>query len=140
LITNKRAITNQVMVDDGQTIVLGGLLEDNLTEGKSQVPILGSIPLIGNLFKARNSKKTKTNLLVFIKPTILRDGSQATIETNGKYNFIRDMQLERNHGKASLQPGEKQPVLPELVVPTPQAPVKPENDLTTAPLDDKTAK
>ena len=140
LITNKRAITNQVMVDDGQTIVLGGLLEDNLTEGKSQVPILGSIPLIGNLFKARNSKKVKTNLLVFIKPTILRDGAQATIETNSKYNFIRDMQLERNHGKATLQPGEKQPVLPELVTPTPQAPVKPESDVTTAPLDDKTAK
>jgi len=139
LITNKRAISNQVMVEDGQTIVLGGLLEDNLTEGRSQVPILGSIPIIGNLFKSRNSKKTKNNLLVFIRPTILRGGTEATIETNSKYNFIRDLQLERNHGKVSLQPGEKQPLLPALVEPTPKAPAEPEDDLTTQPLDDKAA-
>jgi general secretion pathway protein D len=139
LITNKRAISNQVMVEDGQTIVLGGLLEDNLTEGKSQVPILGSIPIIGNLFKSRNSKKVKNNLLVFIRPTILRNGAEATIETNSKYNFMRDMQLERNHGKVTLQPGEKQPVLPALVPPIPKVPAEPESDLATQPLDDKTA-
>ncbi|MGE0113886.1 MAG: type II secretion system secretin GspD [Steroidobacteraceae bacterium] len=139
LITNKRAISNQVMVEDGQTIVLGGLLEDNLTEGKSQVPILGSIPLIGNLFKARNSKKVKTNLLVFIKPTILRDGTQATIETSSKYNFIRDLQLERNHGKASLQPGQQQPILPALSDPLPREPDNADSSLTTSPLDDKPA-
>lgn len=138
LITNKRAITNQVMVEDGQTIVLGGLLEDNLTEGKSQVPILGSIPILGNLFKARNSKKVKTNLLVFIKPTILRDGAQATIETNSKYNWIRDMQLQRNDGQATLQPGEKQPVLPALIPPPVVAPViAPDTDITTTPYGDK---
>jgi general secretion pathway protein D len=138
LITNKRAITNQVMVEDGQTIVLGGLLEDKLTEGKSQVPILGSIPILGNLFKARNSNKSKTNLLVFIKPTILRDGAQATIETNSKYNFIRDLQLERNNGRATLQPGEKQPVLPALIPPPVVAPVvAPDSDITTTPYGDK---
>jgi general secretion pathway protein D len=140
LITNKRAITNQVMVEDGQTIVLGGLLEDNLTEGKSQVPILGSIPIIGNLFKARNSKKVKTNLLVFIKPTILRDGAQATIETNSKYNFIRDMQLGRNNGQATLQPGEKQPVLPALIpapIISPASDPKQDSDITTTPYGDK---
>lgn len=140
LITNKRAISNQVMVDDGQTIVLGGLLEDSLTEGKSQVPILGSIPIIGNLFKARNSKKVKTNLLVFIKPTILRDGVQATIESTSKYNFMRDMQLQRNGGKTTLQPGEPQPILPAL--PEPKAPIAPApaaSDLTTTPLDDKSS-
>ena len=134
LITNKRSIENQVMVDDGQTIVLGGLLEDNVTEGASRVPILGSIPIIGNLFKARNSKKTKTNLLVFIKPTILRNGVQASFETSSKYNFIRDLQMERNDGKVSLQPGEKQPLLPELQ----DKPVTPAgNGLITTPMNEK---
>jgi general secretion pathway protein D len=143
LITNKRSIENQVMVEDGQTIVLGGLLEDNLTEGASRVPILGSIPIIGNLFKARNSKKTKTNLLVFIKPTILRNGVQASIETNSKYNFIRDLQLQRNNGKVSLQPGEKQPLLPELKdQPPTDSPAgngaeNTGSGLTTSPMNDK---
>lgn len=139
LITNKRSIENQVMVDDGQTIVLGGLLEDNVTEGASRVPILGSIPIIGNLFKARNSKKTKTNLLVFIKPTILRNGVQASFETSSKYNFIRDLQLERNDGKVSLQPGEKQPLLPALKDQPTAAPATDGNGagLTTSPLNDK---
>lgn len=139
LITNKRGIETQVMVDDGQTIVLGGLLEDNVTEGASRVPILGSIPIIGNLFKARNSKKAKMNLLVFIKPTILRNGVQASIETNSKYNFIRELQMERNDGKVTLQPGEKQPVLPELTQPsiTPAAPNDSDRGLTTTPLNDK---
>jgi general secretion pathway protein D len=138
LITNKRSIETQVMVDDGQTIVLGGLLEDNVTEGASRVPILGSIPLIGNLFKARNSKKTKMNLLVFIKPTIMRNAIQASYETSSKYNFIRELQLDRNDGKVSLQPGEKQPLLPELTNPpiVPDKPAATGSELTTAPLND----
>ncbi len=135
LITNKRSIETQVMVDDGQTIILGGLLDDKVTEGATKVPFLGSIPLIGNLFKARNSKKSKTNLLVFIKPTVMRNAIQASYETSAKYNFVRDLQLENNGGKVILQPGEKQPVLPEL----PAAPVEPEvprnSDLTTTPLN-----
>ena len=137
LITNKRAISNQVMVEDGQTIVLGGLLEDNLTEGKSQIPILGSIPILGNLFKSRNSAKTKSNLLVFIKPTILRDGVQATIESTSKYNFVRDLQLQRNGGKATLQIGERQPLLPELKEPVaqPNTTADPKSDTTTTPLE-----
>ncbi len=140
LITNKRSIENQVMVEDGQTIVLGGLLEDNVTEGMSGIPLLSSIPVLGNLFKGKSSKKTKTNLLVFIKPTILRDGVQASIETNSKYNFMRDLQLQRNNGKVSLQPGEKQPVLPELNQPAASPPAGTNNTgsgLTTTPVIDK---
>jgi general secretion pathway protein D len=144
LITNKRSIENQVMVEDGQTIVLGGLLEDNVTEGMSGIPLLSSIPILGNLFKGRSSKKTKTNLLVFIKPTILRDGVQAAIETNSKYNFMRDLQMQRNNGKVSLQPGEKQPVLPELNQPTTSPPAGNGADtsgsgLTTSPMNDNPA-
>jgi general secretion pathway protein D len=114
LITNKRTITTKVLVEDGGIIVLGGLIQDELLESKSQVPFLGSIPLIGELFKTRSVDKVKTNLMVFIRPRILRDGTDAAIETNAKYNYIRDQQVDRNKGKVPLMPGERQPTLPSL--------------------------
>ncbi len=93
LITNKRTITTNVMVEDGGIIVLGGLISDEVRESKSQVPFLGSIPIIGELFKTRSVDKVKTNLMVFIRPRILRDGTDAAIESNAKYNYIRKQQL-----------------------------------------------
>jgi general secretion pathway protein D len=114
LITNKRTITTNVMVEDGGIIVLGGLISDEVRESKSQVPFLGSIPIIGELFKTRSVDKVKTNLMVFIRPRILRDGVDAAIESNAKYNFIRNQQVERNNGKVPLMPGERQPTLPTL--------------------------
>jgi len=90
------------MVEDGGIIVLGGLISDEVRESKSQVPFLGSIPLIGELFKTRSVDKVKTNLMVFIRPRILRDGVDAAIETNAKYNYVRDQQLNRNKGKVTL--------------------------------------
>lgn len=136
LITNKRSIETQVLVDDGQTIILGGLLDDKVTEGTSRVPLLGSIPLIGHLFKSSNSKKSKTNLLVFIKPTVMRNAIQASYETNSKYNFVRDLQLNINGGSVSLQPNEEQPLLPELPQATTDAVAQPAptKDLSTEPL------
>ncbi len=113
-IVNKREIKTKVMVEDGGIIVIGGLLEDNLTGGEDRVPVLGSIPIIGNLFRARHAEKTKNNLMVFIKPTILRDANQTAIETNSKYNLLRDMQFQQNSGKVPLQPDERQPLLPKL--------------------------
>ena len=135
LITNKRSIETQILVDDGQTIILGGLLDDKVQDGASRVPYLSSIPLIGNLFKSTNSKKTKTNLMVFIKPTVMRNAIQTSYETSSKYNFVRNMQLEINDGKVPLQPNQKQPVLPEW-----QDSADKQNapaaviDMTTAPL------
>jgi general secretion pathway protein D len=119
LITNKRTITTKVLVEDGGIIVLGGLISDEVRESKQQVPFLGSIPLIGELFKTRSVDKVKTNLMVFIRPRILRDGVDAMIETNAKYNYIRDQQLGYKKGKVPLMPGERQPTLPalETVVP-----------------------
>jgi len=114
LITNKRIITTNVMVEDGGIIVLGGLISDELRESRSQVPFLGAIPLIGELFKTRSVDKVKTNLMVFIRPRIIRDGVDAAIETNAKYNYVRDQQLERNNGRVPLMPGERQPTLPSL--------------------------
>ncbi|MBS1200694.1 MAG: hypothetical protein H6R27_1372 [Proteobacteria bacterium] len=124
LVTNKRTITTRVLVDDGGMLVLGGLIEDRLTENESKVPLLGSIPLIGELFRTRNVQKTKTNLMVFIRPRIVRNAEQAAIETNAKYNYIRDIQLNRNDGKVNLMPGEVQPTLPVLEGPVaPATPV-----------------
>ncbi len=86
LITNERTIDTTVIVEDGAILVLGGLIEDTLIESTQKVPILGSIPLIGALFRNRSVSKAKTNLMVFIRPTILRDGTEASIATHAKYN------------------------------------------------------
>jgi general secretion pathway protein D len=114
LITNKRTITTNVLVEDGGILVLGGLISEELRESKAQVPFLGAIPLIGELFKTRSVDKVKTNLMVFIRPRIIRDGTDAAIETNAKYNYLREQQLNRNKGKVPLMPTERQPTLPAL--------------------------
>jgi general secretion pathway protein D len=114
LITNKRTITTNVMVEDGGIIVLGGLIEDQVRESRSQIPFLGSIPLLGELFKTRSVDKVKSNLMVFIRPRILRDGIDAAIETNAKYNYLREQQIGTNKGKVPLMPRERQPTLPPL--------------------------
>ncbi|HVN41841.1 MAG TPA: type II secretion system secretin GspD, partial [Steroidobacteraceae bacterium] len=114
LITNKRTITTKVMVENGGIIVLGGLISDQVTESKTQVPFLGSIPVLGNLFKTTSVQKTKTNLMVFIRPRILRDGVDAAIETNAKYNYIRDQEHQVNDGKVPWMPSEHQPAAPPL--------------------------
>jgi general secretion pathway protein D len=90
------------------------LITDTAREGENRVPILGSIPLIGELFKTRSGAKEKRNLMLFIRPTIIRDGAQAAIETNAKYNVVRNQQLQRRHGKVTLLPGERQPLLPPI--------------------------
>ncbi len=125
LVTNKRTISTRVLVDDGGMIVLGGLIEDRLTESESRVPVLGRIPVIGALFRVRNTQKTKTNLMVFIRPRVLRNAEQAAIETNAKYNYLRDLQIDRNQGKVKMMPGAKQPTLPPLVGPTQPTPPPP---------------
>ncbi|HJY39322.1 MAG TPA: type II secretion system secretin GspD, partial [Steroidobacteraceae bacterium] len=109
LITNKRTVTTTVLVDDGGVVILGGLITDTAREGENRVPILGSIPLIGELFRTRSGAKEKRNLMLFIRPTILRDGAAAAIETNAKYNVVRNQQLARRKGKVTLLPGERQP-------------------------------
>ncbi len=111
LVTNKRTITTNVLIEDGGIIVLGGLIADQVTGSEQRVPILGHIPLIGELFRVRNTQRHKSNLMFFIRPKILRDGVQTAVETNTKYNNLRDQQLKLHNGKAPLLPFEKQPVL-----------------------------
>ena len=113
LITNERTIDTTVIVEDGAILVLGGLIEDSLRESTQKVPILGSIPLIGALFRHRSVNKVKTNLMVFIRPTILRDGTEAAIATHAKYNYVRDVQLSKGPD-IPMMFGTERPVIPAL--------------------------
>jgi general secretion pathway protein D len=114
LITNKRTISTNVLARDGEIIVLGGLIADQLREGEQRVPFLGAIPVIGELFKTRSVEKTKTNLMVFIRPKVLMDSEAIATETGAKYNYLRQLQINRNKGRAQLLPGQRQPTLPSL--------------------------
>jgi general secretion pathway protein D len=107
LITNKRTVNTNVLIEDGGIVVLGGLIRDSSLRGETRVPYLGRIPLIGEFFKTRSRKRDKSNLMVFIRPKILNDGVQTAIETNAKYNFIRELQK-----KAGTNPGEILPLIP----------------------------
>jgi general secretion pathway protein D len=106
LITNQRIVETTVIVDDGQILVLGGLLEDVLRESEQRVPILGSIPFLGALFRVQSTDKVKTNLLVFIRPKILRDAATISTETNAKYNMIKEALDRTNEDGINLMPGE----------------------------------
>jgi len=114
LITNQRIIETTVIVDDGEILVLGGLLEDVLRESDQRVPVLGSIPILGHLFRSRKTDKVKTNLLVFIRAKILRDASQMSIETNAKYTSIQQILQGNQEAGVSLMPGADRPMLPPL--------------------------
>ncbi|HET7588150.1 MAG TPA: type II secretion system secretin GspD [Gammaproteobacteria bacterium] len=111
LITNNREIQTTVIAKNGQIIVLGGLMQNNLRESEQKVPLLGDIPLLGNLFKYRSSSNTKQNLLVFIRPTILRTAQSVSYFTNAKYEYLRQLQLS-NESDVSLMPGATRPILP----------------------------
>jgi len=111
LITNERTIETTVIVEDGGILVLGGLIEDTLRESDQRVPFLGSIPILGNLFRSRSTDLVKTNLMVFIRPKILRNSAQTAYETNSKYKLIRDAQ---RGGRVDLMPGAGRPVLPPI--------------------------
>jgi general secretion pathway protein D len=106
LVTNKRTVTTTVLIEDGGIVVLGGLIEDNSVKGENRVPYLGNIPVIGLLFKTRNATSTKNNLIMFIRPKILRDQAQAAYETDLKYNYMRDQEKTLDEREAlPLLPG-----------------------------------
>jgi general secretion pathway protein D len=96
LITNRRAINTTVLADNGQTIVLGGLTSDDYGQVKSQVPILGDIPILGELFKGRRESRQKRTLFIFLKPTILRNGEDAAAVARAKYARLRADELDQN--------------------------------------------
>ncbi|HWJ35460.1 MAG TPA: type II secretion system secretin GspD [Steroidobacteraceae bacterium] len=112
--TNKRSIKTTVLIEDGGIIVLGGLMSDTVTQSEDRIPGLGAIPLIGNLFKSRSGSRQKKNLLVFIRPKILRDADATESTSEAQYNETRQNEKTLSHGKIPLLPGEKQPVIPMI--------------------------
>jgi len=113
IITDKREIKTAVMVDDGATIVLGGLIDDDVQESASSVPGLGSLPLIGRLFRSDRTTIKRRNLMVFIRPTIIRDRETLTAVSSGKYGYIRARQLMDDDRSIALFPDETPALLPE---------------------------
>ena len=111
-VTRKRSIKTSVLVDDGGILVLGGLIEEIVNDTESKVPLLGDIPLLGKLFTSTASDKRKQNLMVFLKPSILRDFTDAAYVTNEKYNYLRAQQMRDEESDFGLI--DEKPVLPEL--------------------------
>nr|WP_140231136.1 type II secretion system secretin GspD [Sphingomonas japonica] len=101
IITNRRAVNTTVLADNGRTIVLGGLTSDDQQTVRSQVPILGDIPIVGELFKSRQESRTKRTLFIFLKPTIIRTSEDAAEATAARYNRLRGAEIE-NDQKGSL--------------------------------------
>ena len=139
LITNKRTVSTNVLIEDGGIVVLGGLIQDSDIRGEQRVPYLGRIPVLGALFKTRSRQADKTNLMVFIRPKILRDGFATAIETNAKYNYIREEQRSTMRPKTEilpLLPFSAEPLLPPIPAPLPDAsppPAKPMNPDGSSP-------
>ena len=112
LITNKRSLQTTVMVEDGAILALGGLMDDQVTEAKQKVPLLGDIPVLGRLFRYDSSAKVKRNLMVFLHPRILRNASQNAAVTSEKYNLLRAQQLQFRERGLTLLPDDATPIMP----------------------------
>lgn len=114
LVTNTRKLSSSVLVRDGGLLVIGGLSSEELSETEQRVPGLGRIPVLGNLFKYRSTSREKRHLLVFLKPTIVRDDHTGDMITSEKYNHLRAVQLHARENASYLTPKEDVPVMPEL--------------------------
>lgn len=112
-ITNERIIETTVLADNAQTVILGGLIEDSVTQSNQRVPLLGDIPGLGRLFRNNSSTATKTHLLVFLRATIMRDERVLEAATAEKYSFIREQQLLELQQGADLVDESAFPLLPE---------------------------
>jgi general secretion pathway protein D len=135
--TNKRSIKTTILIEDGGVIVLGGLMSDTVTTSEDRVPGLGAIPILGNLFKSRSSSRQKKNLMVFIRPRILRDDVQTESLSEAKYNSMRAEEKALDKGKIPLLPGQTQPLIPAPPAPPesrPTGPSTPTNPAGAAPL------
>jgi len=110
--TNKRSIKTTVLVEDGQTLVLGGLIDDNINNTNEKVPLLGDIPLLGSLFRYKTASKRKRNLMVFLHPTILRNPEDSDYYSRAKYEEMRTAQLGLFGEEALIN--RPSPRLPEL--------------------------
>jgi len=110
---NKREISTTVMAESGGTVVLGGLIDEDIQESVQKVPLLGDIPVIGHLFKSTSNSMRKRNLMVFLRATIIRDASLMDEISEGKYNYIRADQIRKQEEGLSLMSDKHLPILPE---------------------------
>lgn len=110
---NKRELSTTVLARDGETIVLGGLIDEDVQESLSKVPILGDIPILGHLFKSTSVTTRKRNLMIFIRPTIIRDDARMEELSSRKYSYIRAQQMAQRERGLSLRQDSRIPVLPE---------------------------
>ena len=108
-----RKVKTSVLVNTGDTVVIGGLLDENVQESVSKVPLLGDIPILGHLFRSTSSKKTKKNLMVFLRPTIIRDDETMNAISGQKYSLMRAQQLDKQARGIQLMPNTSSPLLPE---------------------------
>lgn len=124
LITNKRSIESNVLVDDGSIIVLGGLLSDEYSGGASQVPLFGDIPVLGWLFKSESRTRTKKNLMVFLRPVVMRDAAASDALSNNRYQQMMGLQQNAQPGFNPILGSGNAPVLPTAPTPTPKEATK----------------
>jgi len=110
---NKREIKTTVMAESGDTVILGGLIDDDVQESEQKVPLLGDLPIIGHLFKSTSTSTRKRNLMVFLRATIVRDANLMNEISESKYNFIRADQLRKHEEGLSLMSDEILPILPQ---------------------------
>jgi general secretion pathway protein D len=138
LTTTKRTISTRVLIEDGGIVVLGGLTSADYSRQETRVPFLGAIPIIGQAFKTRAGSADRTDLMVFIRPKILRTDEQSAIETNTKYNYIREEQRKVTGEREWLPilPGAKQPELPDL---PPRVPTQSSAPAPTSPAEKEKA-
>lgn len=114
IITNKRSIESIVQVDDGQIIVLGGLVQDSVRDTIEKVPGLGDIPVVGNLFRYDNRRRGKTNLMVFLRPYVIRDAESANALTVDRYDYVRRLQSDTQPPEPVVLPKMNTPILPPI--------------------------
>ena len=131
LITNKRSIESNVLVEDGAIIVLGGLLSDEYAGNQDKVPGLGDVPVLGNLFKSESRSRRKTNLMVFLRPVVVRDGASTNALSMDRYDLMRTNQQNAQPANSSLVPVNESPILP---VPAPLTPPVPPKSVLEVPL------
>jgi len=117
VITNKRAVASTVLVDDGQIVVIGGLIQDTVSDGVEKIPLLGDIPLLGGLFRYKTRSHTKTNLMIFLRPTLVRDSRRADAFTGERYDYILGEQNKAQPAHDPVLPDVESPVLPPRTAP-----------------------
>jgi general secretion pathway protein D len=124
IMTNKRSVDSTVLVNDGQIVVIGGLIQDTVSDGVNKVPGLGDLPLIGSLFRYTTRSRKKTNLMIFLRPTVLRTAARADSITDERYKYIMGEQLKSKQSGTDIRDFGS-PRLPPLPSSPPAAPDKP---------------